>query len=322
MNIKEKFWIGTFISLWVLVSTVSTFHSVEFFGLSNNVFLSWCLAIGFEIGAMASLGGILISKGSKTLIWGLFILLTAFQIQGNMYYAWIHAEDISGWINLFGLGDEDPEFQKRIFAFVSGGILPLVSLGFIKSLMDYLSPKDDAVSDVVSDVVSDAVKVEDATLNNDSFTFHTDGTKIAGKYKDSHGDITNISNDDLIFDEPDLGATAGINFSTTENPTQNIKEALQALKNIQDSFTKEVEFDSEQMGDMFREQTLDNIGLTKEELKDNVIFPESNFLSNQRAKDTLENLEDTTALNIVNETSKLSEVIDKAEEKVNSIGEK
>ena len=143
MNIKEKFWIGTFISLWVLVSTVSTIHSIEFFELSNNLFLSWCLAIGFEIGAMASLGGIIISKGNKTLIWALFILLTTFQIHGNMYWAWSHSSDISEWTKLFDLVDEDPNFTRRIFAFISGGILPLVSLGFIKSLMDYLAPKEE-----------------------------------------------------------------------------------------------------------------------------------------------------------------------------------
>jgi len=143
MNIKEKFWIGTFISLWVLVSTVSTIHSIEFFELSNNLFLSWCLAIGFEIGAMASLGGIIVSKGSKTLIWILFILLTTFQIHGNMYWAWSHSSDISEWTKLFDMVDEDPNFTRRVFAFVSGGILPLVSLGFIKSLMDYLAPKEE-----------------------------------------------------------------------------------------------------------------------------------------------------------------------------------
>ena len=145
MNIKEKFWIGTFISLWVLVSTVSTIHSIEFFELSNNLFLSWCLAIGFEIGAMASLGGIIVSKGNKTLIWALFILLTTFQIHGNMYWAWSHSSDISEWTKLFDMVDEDPNFTRRVFAFISGGILPLVSLGFIKSLMDYLAPKEEVL---------------------------------------------------------------------------------------------------------------------------------------------------------------------------------
>jgi hypothetical protein len=138
MRIQEKIWIGTFILLWVIVSTVSTIHSVAFFQMSNNIYLSWSLAIAFEIGAMASLGGILISRGNKTLIWGLFIILTLFQIHGNMYWAWINATDITEWSKLFDLLDEDENFRKRIFVFISGGILPLVSLGFIKSLIDYL----------------------------------------------------------------------------------------------------------------------------------------------------------------------------------------
>ena len=57
-----------------------------------------------------------------------------------MYWAWTHSDDISKWVNLFDLVDEEDNFKRRIFAFISGGILPIVSLGFIKSLMDYLDP--------------------------------------------------------------------------------------------------------------------------------------------------------------------------------------
>ena len=60
-----------------------------------------------------------------------------------MYWAWSHSGNISEWAKLFDLVDEDPDFTKRVFSFISGGILPLVSLGFIKSLMDYLAPKEE-----------------------------------------------------------------------------------------------------------------------------------------------------------------------------------
>jgi hypothetical protein len=136
----EKIWIGTFILLWVMVSTISTIHAVEFFKLSNNIVLSWVLAISFEVGAMASLGGLLLSRGDKKLIWGLFILLTLFQIHGNMYWAWTNSGDLSNWTDLFSLDSDDINFNKRVFSFISGGILPLVALGFIKSLMDYMKP--------------------------------------------------------------------------------------------------------------------------------------------------------------------------------------
>lgn len=157
-NKLEKFWVGTFIALWMLVSTVSTIHSIEFFELSNSNLLAWCLAIAFEIGAMASLGGIILSKGNKTLIWMLFIILTAFQIHGNMYWAWTHSTDISEWTKLFDIVDEDENFKRRMFAFISGGILPIVSLGFIKSLMDYLSPKEENTSELNNEEGLDSKK--------------------------------------------------------------------------------------------------------------------------------------------------------------------
>jgi len=60
----------------------------------------------------------------------------------NSYHAFINLEDYMGWIELFGLEEEEPIFQKRILSVVSGAILPIVALGFIKSLTDYIKPND------------------------------------------------------------------------------------------------------------------------------------------------------------------------------------
>jgi len=140
LALKEKIWIGTFVGLWLIVSSVSTLHSVEFFKLSNSAAVSWFLALAFELGAIASLGGLVISRGSKWLIWTMFSILTAFQIHCNMYWCWVNAEDLTQWINLLDLVDEESNFQLRIFSAISGGILPVLALGFTKSLMDYLNP--------------------------------------------------------------------------------------------------------------------------------------------------------------------------------------
>ena len=64
------------------------------------------------------------------------------QMQGNLYHAFIHMGDFTQWSQLFDLIDEDPLFQKRILAGVAAGILPLVALGFIKSLVDYIKPTE------------------------------------------------------------------------------------------------------------------------------------------------------------------------------------
>lgn len=130
-----------FVSLYLLVATISMINSVDFFNLSHSGILSWSLAIGFELGAAASLAAIIIlDKTNKLMVWGLFLLLTSFQMMANSYHAYAHLKDFHAWIELFGLTDEDLISQKRILSIVSGAVLPLVALGFIKSLTDYIKP--------------------------------------------------------------------------------------------------------------------------------------------------------------------------------------
>jgi len=138
-KLVSRFIIGTFVSLYALVSIVSTIHVIDFFELSNPRWLAITLAIGFEIGAAASLASLIIlDKMNKTIVWALFLTITAMQMQGNMYYAFLNLEDYQGWVELFNLLEWEPLAQKRLLAFVSGAILPLVALGFIKSLVDYI----------------------------------------------------------------------------------------------------------------------------------------------------------------------------------------
>jgi len=153
-NLTHKFIIGTFVSLYLMVSIISTIHVIDFFELSNPYWLAVTLAIAFELGAAASLASLIVmDKMNKGLVWALFITITLMQMQGNMYYAFKNISDYSTWSQLFNLIEEDPIYQKRILAFVSGAILPLVALGFIKSLVDYIKPsKVETTSDEISQV--------------------------------------------------------------------------------------------------------------------------------------------------------------------------
>jgi hypothetical protein len=160
----NRFIIGTFVSLYLLVSIISTIHVIDFFRLSNPEWLAISLAIGFELGAAASLAALItLEKMNKTIVWGLFILITAMQMQGNMYYAYTNIKDYQGWVELFNLVEWEPIAQKRLLAGVSGAILPLVALGFIKSLVDYIKPEDDVEPTRVEDleVVHEEVNVEE-----------------------------------------------------------------------------------------------------------------------------------------------------------------
>lgn len=152
-KLVSRFVIITFILLYALVSIISTIHVVDFFELSNPYWLAVTLAIGFELGAAASLASLVIlEKTNKTLVWSLFLAITLMQMQGNMYYAFTNlGPDYITWSELFGLIEEETLYQKRVLAAVSGAILPLVALGFIKSLVDYIKPEDTNAEEVAED---------------------------------------------------------------------------------------------------------------------------------------------------------------------------
>jgi len=136
--------IGIFVILYGLVATISMINSVAFFDLAHNGIMSWVLAIGFELGAAASLAAIIIlDKTNKAMVWGLFILLTLFQMMANSFHAYVNLEEYMGWIELFGLERMSPIEQKRVLSLISGAILPVVALGFIKSLVDYIRPGEE-----------------------------------------------------------------------------------------------------------------------------------------------------------------------------------
>lgn len=180
-NIIKYSIISVFVSLYFLVATISMIHSIEFFGLSNSDAMSITLSIAFELGQVAALCGILIlDKTSKGVVWALFLLLTSMQIMSNVYFSYVNLGDYTAWSELFGLNEEDPIFQKRVLSIISGGILPVVALGFIKSLVDYLKPEQDkkevvdSKQDVSTTVVSlnEELPVEIAT--NEKFDVSLD----------------------------------------------------------------------------------------------------------------------------------------------------
>lgn len=127
-------------------------HVIEFFELSNSPTLAITLAIAFEVGAAASLASIIVlEKMNKTIVWGLFIILTLIQMMGNTFFAFVHLENFQGWVDLFALNQIDPLAQKRILAIISGAVLPIVALGFIKALVDYIRPSDEIKKIITTD---------------------------------------------------------------------------------------------------------------------------------------------------------------------------
>jgi len=174
------FVISAFTILYAITSLISTVHVIDFFSLTNPYWLAVSLAIAFEIGAAASLASIIaLDKMNKGIVWMLFIILTAMQAMGNTYYAYVHAENFQSWIELFGLVEEELIYQKRILSLISGGILPIVALGYIKALIDYIRPAENQQqTQVIEDngIEEPNLIVEDQpipSIKNDEISFTT-----------------------------------------------------------------------------------------------------------------------------------------------------
>jgi hypothetical protein len=188
------FIIGTFVSLYLIVSVISTIHVIDFFRLSNPEWLAVSLAIAFEIGAAASLASLIaLKKMNRSLVWTLFFVLTAMQMMGNTYYAFTNLDNFQDWVDLFGLTEEEPIFQKRILSLISGAVLPLVALGFIKSLVDYIKPSDE----------EPVAKIEEPTLSDEEILKRAEKIKIKNVWEAAkdYRRANPLTEDDLA-DEP------------------------------------------------------------------------------------------------------------------------
>jgi len=222
------FIISTFVTLYLLVSIISTIHVIDFFLMSNPKWLAISLAIAFEVGAAASLASIItLDKMNKGIVWGLFILLTLMQAMGNTYYTYVHLNNFQGWIELFGLVDEELIYQKRVLSIVSGAILPIVALGFIKSLVDYIKPADEPVNDIVTDtVIESAVETPKSDKEfpyvSDDFQIGPDG---AYEHIDKPVEDPPFMIEDEYFSETQPEVEPSVEITTAPEVDNNISKS-------------------------------------------------------------------------------------------------
>ena len=148
-NKKTLFWLilFSFLLIPLIVSVISSIHVINFFELSNSRSLAIALSVSFEIGALSALAGLVVmDKINKNVIYFIFILLTAYQMMGNTYFAYdmlsqkmlTNPDLIKNWSELFGFETDDVITMKRIISIISGAILPIVSLCFLDLSVDYI----------------------------------------------------------------------------------------------------------------------------------------------------------------------------------------
>ena len=149
--------IALFSVLYLAVGFVSTYHAVSFFSMSNAGWLAVILAVAFEIGQAAVLFSLLTSKTKKIMPWVLMSVLTLVQVLGNVFssyqYMMINStEQIKYFTDsvLFFLQDPDPKVNQVMISYITGAILPIVSLCMTSMVVNVagLESKEDQLIDL------------------------------------------------------------------------------------------------------------------------------------------------------------------------------
>jgi hypothetical protein len=164
--------VGSFLIPILLVAFVSISHVTTLYSLANP--LSWAiyLSVAVEIAALAALAGVSAKFGK--FIYLPFGIVTFIQFVGNFFYSYSHininSQDFKDWVDMIsgllepiGVDPTDVVAHRRILAFITGGLIPFISLTFAHMLIVYSSkiqtnednvePVNDTVNDTVNDIV-------------------------------------------------------------------------------------------------------------------------------------------------------------------------
>jgi hypothetical protein len=156
---------------------------------------------------------------------------------GNMYYAYTHLTDYKNWSELFGLIEEEPIFQKRVLSIVSGAILPIVALGFIKSLVDYIRP---STAEDIKEEYEAKKAIEDEIAREAIEEFVPTNEEDLAEIEKIKTEIANIeSNDEISDKEKSRKTEQKIAKAIAKNPElkKQIEEKIREIDE-EDTYTK------------------------------------------------------------------------------------
>jgi hypothetical protein len=157
--------IFSFLLVPFLASIISSWHVVKFFALGDPGWMSIMLAATIEIGSIASLIALsVLSKIRKSMVYFMFSILLIVQLVGNIYSVFdfvnaqlvIHPNWLYNFVELLTplFGKIAPATYKFILSLFIGIPIPLISLSFLKSLVDYLEVAGDSSPDATTATVS------------------------------------------------------------------------------------------------------------------------------------------------------------------------
>jgi len=227
-DLKYKIFIGAFLFLYFIVAFISFMHSIQFFNVGNEYWMSVLLGCAYELGQAVVLASILLSENKKSLLtWFLFIILTCVQIIGNVFSVYkfisVSESDYYKYIQeplLFWIQGINEQTVKVVISWITGALLPVVALGMtgmVASNLQYANNKKDE-KEYANDLnqLNNTEIDKDIEIQNNDILPKKEEQRIEVS-ENTKKDLENVLNSSTNIDENNtLKSPFNLNFKSKE----------------------------------------------------------------------------------------------------------
>jgi len=249
----------------LLVAFVSISHVTSFYGLSNPFTWAIYLSVGIEIAALSALAAVSVNMGR--FVYFPFIIVTFIQMLGNIFFSFTYIDETSqtfqDWIAMVGglfenMGIEktDLNTHKTVLSFLTGGLLPIISLTFAHMLVKF-AEKNKEIEEEKTDLTEDDIQ-----------------KIIENKIEEKEKEKWTPSQDDLDKFEEMLKNSYPTKNKVKEEPYQPSEDELMRWEKILESYNVKKEDEVEEL----KEETIEEP--TTEPLEDETITEENQYRDN------------------------------------------
>jgi len=226
--------IGSFLIPILLVAFVSISHVTTLYSLSNPISWAIYLSVAVEIAALAALAGVSAKFGK--FIYIPFGIVTFIQFVGNFFYSYSHidinSQDFKDWVDMISgmlepLGVDPTDFtsHRRILAFITGGLIPFISLTFAHMLIIYSSKVQEGGD---TEVISEPINLtEEQLVELSKKVGQQEAERTKTEFVPSEEDLQNIETVLKSFDKkdevnPSDDVVSEVEEQIQEEPTINV----------------------------------------------------------------------------------------------------
>jgi hypothetical protein len=244
---------------------VSISHVTSFYGLSNPFTWAIYLSVGIEIAALSALAAVSVNMGR--FVYFPFIIVTFIQMLGNIFFSFTYIDETSqtfqDWISMVGglfenMGIEktDLNSHKTVLAFLTGGLLPIISLTFAHMLVKFTEKNKEVVEDDKTDLTEEDIQ-----------------KIIELQAEKKEKEKWTPSNEDLEKLEKILQNNHPVKSDVEHKPYTPSEEDLRKIEEVLHSYTEIVKENIDENNEVITEEPVEEVKpITEESQYDNTVY--------------------------------------------------